>query len=231
MPASTADVGKKLLQEMKEWASLHTLPIVNGHVPRGAGLVSLDMDETRDLFPQLRTVLEVVDPYLVVVEPFELTTEDLEGQLELLVARDTEPSQLESVRARFQFVGQLESLAISVFIKNGPVVLEYHYLAPWSDDTLVEEMADFVRPPLDPEAAARIQAQQDERDRWAPAACTEAARRIALDPRFPKAKTEAARVFLARDVLGTELPRDQYMVKEIGREAKAIFDFEIGPKK
>jgi len=60
---------------------------------------------------------------------------------------------------------------------------------------------------------------------------SKAARQIASDPRFPQAKTEAARVLITRDVLGDSAPSNEHLVKEISREAKAVFDLEIKPKK
>ena len=159
-----------------------------------------------------------------------------------LVARGADESELAVTRGCARFIGNVALLNIHFFIKDCPIALNYTYVAQWCNDAYQDEFEDDAVDDQNPEEAARFRAerearerrdreQQAERDKWTPDARTKAARQIASDPRFPKAKTEAARVFLSRTVLGTEVPSDDYMVKEISREAKAIFEFEIAPDK
>src|SRR5690606_505623 len=63
--------------------------------------------------------------------------------------------------------------------------------------------------------------QRREREIWTPVKRTGCARQLANDSRFPKAKTEAGRIHLARELLGDEVPRDEQIVVKISREAKA----------
>ncbi len=230
MTRGQIDTGGQLLRDVTEWARTHARRLVRGHVAQAVPSVFLELEETTEPSSELQALLDSIDPYLLVVDPYVLKAEDVDARLESLVARGTDADRLDVVEGYRQFVGQHASLGVYAFNKDGPAVFAYRYFAPWSDDALGDDSNDGIDPPPDPETEARLQEAREDREKWTSTARTEAARRIARDPRFPKAKKEADRVFLARDVLGSDLPKDEYTVKEIGREAASIYKLEIASR-
>jgi hypothetical protein len=209
MPSKSVDPGRHIVRAITAWAQEHAVPLVTGHGPEKGLQVHLTMPEDVDLSDHLCEILEQVTPYLIVASPIEFTSTDLEETLVQLAVGGADPQRLAAARACSKYVGRMSSLRVGIFIKGGPVILIYTYLAVEAAQQRAREQCAF----------------------WTPAARKEAARRIANDPRFPSAKKEADRVFLTRDVLGADAPDDDNLVVTISREASAIYSFEIAKKK
>lgn len=233
MPSKSVDPGRHIVRAITAWAQEHAVPLVTGHGPEKGLQVHLTMPEDVDLSDHLCEILEQVTPYLIVASPIEFTSTDLEETLVQLAVGGADPQRLAAARACSKYVGRMSSLRVGIFIKGGPVILIYTYLAPWVDDAYPDEDDEDDGPlvSVDPAVEAAQQRAREQCAFWTPAARKEAARRIANDPRFPSAKKEADRVFLTRDVLGADAPDDDNLVVTISREASAIYSFEIAKKK
>ncbi|MBW7933134.1 MAG: hypothetical protein H3C62_05860 [Gemmatimonadaceae bacterium] len=229
MSTKLIDPGRDLLGAVTSWASTHHVPCVRGDYPDEAPTAHLFLDEAADLPSQIHPLLEQLKPSLILVLTSELTADVLAQTVDELTEAGADEARIAAARVCRKFIGHVGSLHITIFVPGSPVALDYLYVAPWVDDAYPdgEDDDEDIVPPLDPALVAEQRRAREERARWTPAARTEAARRIAQDARFPKAKKEADRIVLTRDVLGADAPEDENLVIAISREAASRYSFEV----
>ena len=184
-------------------------------IAEGAG--GRELDELNDLWDE--------------VHPAPLA-DDQRGRLEEQLAHTLELEQR---------LGEIRSLQVRAVTRNPALMIEWWEFAPWSG--LISSAAELIDDidddsmgmtgaavAMSPEVQARREewmARDRERSRWTTAIRTATARRLAELPEFPSAKKEADRIYLLRRMLGDEAPSDDYVTKEIAREALAIYKLEI----
>ncbi|MHB0961978.1 MAG: hypothetical protein ACYC5V_02090 [Gemmatimonadaceae bacterium] len=229
MSKRPVDQGRHILDSVTAWAQKHDVPVVSGYGAERLHLIRLTMDHATDVADDLCGILGRISPYLIVTSAVELSSADLEARIAQLTAAGADAGRLAAAGACRTFIGHLASCSLRIFITGGPAILAYTYVAPWMDDAYPDEEED-TPPPQDPETLAAEQRARAERAFWTPAHRTEAARRIANDPRFPQAKKEADRIMLTRDVLGPNAPDDDDLVTRIRREAKSRYEFEVAKR-
>lgn len=141
-------------------------------------------------------------------------------------------------------VGQIAILDVRAITRNPAIMIEFLAFAPWNSvihgaEEQVQEIEEDDSAEDDEEsetaeiARARREewaAQERERLHWTSKRRTETARRLAEAPDFNKCKREADRVYMLRKMLGDETPSDDHMLKEITREALAIYSLDIAKK-
>lgn len=226
MTSHETDSGLALLKRLESWAKVNAIPLVAGDIRSlNCTEIELEWSGEDDEDSTLLAILERTDPYLVAVARLNLDRDTIEATIARYESLGGSDEEIEAARACFPFVGHVVHLEFSIFMRAGPVVLKYLFFAPWYGDAFgkFDEEEDDDRPST---VNAEWRAEQAERTKWNAAARSEVARRVSLDPRFPKAKSEAARVLITREVLGEDVPSIEHIVTQIGREAKAIFDLE-----
>lgn len=227
MSKGPVDQGRHILDSVTAWAQTHGVPAVAGYGADRLPVIRLTMDHATDVANELCGTLGRIAPYLIVTSAVELTRADLEARIAQLTAAGADAAHIAAAGACRTFIGHLASCSLRILITGGPAILAYTYVAPWMDDAFPDEDEEEESPPRDPGTLAAEQRAREERAFWTPAHRTEAARRIANDPRFPQAKKEADRIMLTRDVLGPKAPDDEDLVTRISREAKSRYEFEV----
>lgn len=95
--------------------------------------------------------------------------------------------------------------------------------------------AEEIEPlPTDPEelaALAEYQARLAERERLNPAAIDAAARPLIDDEGWPQARKEDAKLYLADQILGADMPKVHAIQLLIVRRAKTLYEFERPAKR
>ena len=228
MSKRPVDQGRHILDSVTAWAQKHGVPVVSGYGADRLPLIRLTMDHANDVADELCGMLGRIAPYLIVTSAVELNNADLEARIAQLTAASADAERLAAAGACRTFIGHLASCSLRILITGGPAILAYTYVAPWMEDAYPDDdEAEDTPPPQDPETLAAEQRAREERAFWTPERRTDAARRIANDPRFPQAKKEADRLMLTRDVLGPKAPDDDDLVTRISREAKSRYEFEV----
>lgn len=228
MTPTVIDRGLELAEGMARWAEAHSVPLVPGDIREMAlTVVDLESFEEPDELSRVLSLLEKAAPFLIVVSRLDLDRTTIEETVSRLERRGGHEAEIDDARACESFIGHIAHLDISIFVRGGPVVLKYYYFAPWYGEASGRSFDDEDEDSQDLSENVEWREEQAERAKWTPAARSAAARRVASDPRFPKAKNEAGRVLITRDVLGEDVPTIEHIVKEIGREAKAIFELDF----
>jgi hypothetical protein len=151
---------------------------------------------------------------------------------------------LAAAKALKALVGQIAMLEVQAITRNPAIMIEFLAFAPWN--SVVQEAEEQVQEierddsaedgeESDTSEVARArheewETQERERRLWTSKRRTETARRLAESPDFNKCKREADRVYMLRKMLGDETPSDDHMLKEISREALAIYSLDIAKK-
>jgi hypothetical protein len=155
-------------------------------------------------------------------------------------------AEAEAVRPH---IGHVSFLDVHAVLRNPTAVITCSTWAPWSevisdvDERLADaaggeddELDDDDGATREAREAARMrreeyEARERERRFWTPKKRTETARRLAEAEGFDQAKREADRVYLLRKLLGDEAPAEDHLLKEMAREALAIYRLEVKPKR
>ena len=234
MVRTERDAGQQLLSAVIQWAGGKRIPVLTGQLLGSPveTVVLLETDDDAEGAVQLLPILDPLDVSLVVIRPTILEAGDVDAAVENLVAQGAETSAIAEIEACRRYIGHVSTSEFNFFLSSGRVVLRHVFGATWYFALLEAEGAPVVPSAEDVEQQARRDAAEREDAKWTTKARTEAARRVAEHPRFAQAKSnEAARVHITRQTLGSDTPENEHLVKEIGREAKAIFDLEIKIKK
>ena len=216
--------------------------------------------DPRDAMSALLSSLTPLDPGAIILseDTYSQTAwrNDLE-ESETNIARarelgedDEEINRLVEARKYLQklkpHVGKISALGIWIITRNPSVVIEWMPIAPWkpssSDRKIIhsnpssryldDEDEEFWDKSELAEINADHKAKLKDRRKWEHGPRRDAvARQLAELPDFPACKREADRVYLLRRMLGDDAPLEDYIAKEITRQAGAIFRLEIAPGK
>lgn len=195
------------------------------------------------------------DDWRAAVKTYEQAIADLEasGESSAPGAESAHASlreALKEARAARTHVGEVAYLDVSAVTRNPAAIIDWSEATDWSAavsdpegtvaDARKEAAAALKAAVADADGAAREEAsrarqeewaaRERERRLWTAKRRTEASRRLAELPEFGKCAREADRVYMLRKLLGDEAPSDEHMLKEIAREALAIYRLEIGAK-
>jgi hypothetical protein len=229
------DIGAELIASVQAWAKSAGVPVVtaSGELVDGT-VLSLSLDGQAKGADSLPQALEALRPRLIAVDSTSLDLDEVEDTVEALIESDAPQDDIEQARACRACVGHTASLEILLISCIGDIAARASWEAEWyydifGDDEDEGEGEYEPRPAFTPDPAwlAQQEAEDAERRKWDSDARSTAARKVAADPRFSKAKSEAARVLLVRQVLGSDGPKSEFTTKEIGREARALFDLGI----
>jgi len=143
--------------------------------------------------------------------------------------------------------GEIAEIDIGVLTNDPALLIRYRDRAPWylpvmDADSLIDELRESVSEAAGNEGRAErdararqieetYRAQEAERRKWSGAKRHEIVAQLANHPDFPKAKKEAARIFLFSRLVGDEMPDDREIARLITREALAMYELEIKPTK
>lgn len=231
MPSSETDRLEHVAQTFRAWSRDRGVPFAAAYLAKAGGLPKIRFAaEGSSSDADFRAIMEQVKARLVTCVETRLDRETFDERLEELRSKDAPGVVLKDAMNCEHQIGHLAALEIRAISTDPPAVLTYHEFAPWFELFFT----DALEPPAsrdEPYLNAEWQALQRERATWTRERRTESARLLASDDRFGSCKTEAARVHLLGLVLTGGLPSDDYLMKEIAREARAIYDLEIKPSR
>ena len=226
MPEVASDSVQQVVDSVIGWAEAHNLPVVRGLLDKEAPIAVCfaEVNSPKDVAPFLATAGKL-KPTVVVLTVHELTAEDVQDALDQLQERGADAETVSHVRECTRHVGQAASVAVDIFVSTNELILRFALTAKWYDLLFAPHDGEVLNSPPDPE----WEAHQAERKLWTRQKKTDVARQAAADARFPQCKTEQARLYLLHELLGSDAPRDEYIIKEVAREAKVVYDFEFKP--
>lgn len=224
MTKSADDTLREVSDAVAAWAKELTVPVLHGILEKDAPVpvCFAEVNSEADVAPLLATAGEL-KPSVVLLSFTELAVEDVDDVLADRRDRGANAAEIAAVESVRPFVGSVATVAVDIFVATGGMVLRFALAADWYDELYTRPVSAESDGGRDPE----WQAQEDERKRWTREKKREVARQVASDSRFPKCKTEQARIYLLREVLASEAPENDVILKDIAREAKVIYDFEI----
>ena len=214
MPPKPIDQVQATLQRIAEWANITGVPIVTGEPGNGTPIPTIFIETSGDLLD----ACAALSPKLLITRTEILTEAALELALDE-ARQDGDRQRVAALEALRPRIGHISFLGVWVLTPGYPL-LAYTTAPAWYTALSEDEESEEVN------EAGETTFQREHRERryWTVARRTGAAKQAASDPRFPQAKTEAARVLIVRGVLGEKAPESDYIIKEIAREARALFD-------
>jgi hypothetical protein len=241
-PAIPADLLASVADHIRRWAAERKLPVVTGAVAtadaRTPPRITLAAAPPSDsvggapdeaaldaLLAEVGAVAAAAGPAFVVLDVDRLEAADLEGALATLRDGDAPPEVVAQAEGSRGAVGHVAGVYVAVLTAAPAAMLTQGWTAPWHD--VVFDPEAFVPECEDPVAVARAAADRAaarERATWTARKQTETARRLLADPAFAAARTEKASLVLLRDMLGDEAPENDALLREIAREAQAMYE-------
>lgn len=192
---------------------------------------------------QLDVAMFVVSVDVFAEEEWQETVDAYEDAIELLASRnalnETLPRALmriQEIRPRIGHVGVFQVRAVT---RNPTVMIDWFKSAEWYEEisdanSIISDAARETGDSTPDEASLARQAEWDAQERerrvWNGTNCTEVARQLAEQAGFGQCKREAERVYMLRTLLGDDAPSSAPLLKEIAREARAIYNLEIAKR-
>ncbi len=221
-----ADELAMCIEIARQWAHGRSVPWVTGSLSAGQLLATVRFEADGAALQQTQAFLEVIEPLdvrLLVAGTAVLVESVYQNALAKLEENGASEEYLEKARSCKRHIGRTAAFDLAALVGVPPVALELGVDEDWF--TLMWGVEDNVG-----QRGAGVDEEwerhQEERRAWTARRRTAAARAAAQDERFSAAKTEAARVHLLRLIHGDDLPEDEFLLKEMAREAKGIFDLE-----
>ncbi|MGI8547192.1 MAG: hypothetical protein ACR2M1_07640 [Gemmatimonadaceae bacterium] len=147
-------------------------------------------------------------------------------------------------------VGEIAELTVAAVTQHPPLLITFTERAPWHlmvmshQDMLARYRKNVAENAGDggeeriarQEAWRRMEeesrAREAEHREWTGAKRKDVVSQLAQHPDFPRCKKEEARIFLFSRIVGDDaMPRDRELARIITREALAMYEIEIKPKK
>ncbi|MGH7594101.1 MAG: hypothetical protein ACRELE_09675 [Gemmatimonadales bacterium] len=210
-----------------DWANGQEVTVIRGVIERNPPITVCTVDSFEpDELPDRLRGLQRLTPRAIILGVQQLTEADVLSTAEKLENEGADGAVVADVRAFIGHVGHIASLLVDVVVTEPELILRFSCVAEWYDFILdLREQVDTSR--VDPEREAR---EQDRRI-WTREKKQEIARQAAIDSRFAQCKTEQARLYLLRNLLGPDAPQEEFILREVARQAKVIYDFEVKPSK
>ena len=223
MPSDTDSLAA-LRDRIATWASSLGVPVLQGSIEETGGLPVVDFDPVTDDASALDPLSEL-SPKLLTLHAPELTEDRYRTALAELTGMDVDDTTLSEARACKRHIGLVGSVCARVLTAEPPAVISFERFADWYG--LMFDHSDLALAAEQVREAAELSQAELLRKSWGPDRMSALARRAASDLQFPRCKTEAARLVVIRRLLGDDLPAQPFILKEIAREAHAVYELDI----